>query len=243
MTKITITILAGMLLAAALPVVHADETKADCEDGQHWAGYTSTDQLRTLFYQLTDGHGAFVNNCEGEQWDGQDSVSTYHPTDAPCAPDPSVQDTAHPAVVYCMGNDPNAGSSNPITSGAIVPLRIRVTGDNEGTDRQQYYVGAQIGAVGWVVVYAGACSNQKEGTGLEGADSCGGSHQARQGVYLRDDTPNNVLATVVSAPGITKGYVSETDCDLATYQYGAEHNDRSLCGRDNTALGVEEILV
>jgi hypothetical protein len=198
--------------------------------------------------QLTPGH-AIVHNCEGEQWDGQDSVSRYHNDTAPCTADTNLQtlDTAHPAATYCMGSDPNDGTSNPL-NGAVVPIRIRVTGDNGGQGHQQYYASTQIGSVGWAVVYLGECQNGSPG--LEGSTTCGsdgGKGEARQGAYVRDDTPGNVLATVVSAPGLTKGYVKEGDCDQATYQAGAYDPDpetaRTHCGRDNTAIGVNEIIL
>ncbi|GEM_PF-5078010 len=251
MTKLTIALLVGTLILGGLHVAAADESKADCEknvewydangvkhdDPQPWAGYKDTDPVRSLFYQAdaSEGNPVYFNNCEGEQWDGQDSVSTYHATDDPCQPDVNP-DATHPAVVQCMGVDPNTGSSNPL-GGATIPVRLRLTGDNEGSTSQQYYLGVQIGAVGWAVIYLGECNG---GSGLEGEASCEHGHDAREGVYLRDDSPGNPLATVVSSLGLTKGYVSEGDCSEATYMKGAEEGNRRECGRDNTALGADE---
>lgn len=62
-------------------------------------------------------------------------------------------------------------------------------------------------------------------------------------VYVADNTPGNVLATVVSAAGITQGNVGETDCDQSVYQSGATQGNRTLCSRDNTAVTVTHSLL
>ncbi|MEA3198582.1 MAG: hypothetical protein QOE90_10 [Thermoplasmata archaeon] len=258
MTKLTIAILAALVAVPMLHIVAADESHADCEknvtwydaDGtkhvsdQGWAGYTQTDSARTLFYQATAGTPLYFNNCEGEQWDGQDSVNPgFHSNSDPCSAGEQV-DATHPAITQCMGTDPNQGTSSPVDNPGSVPVRTRVSGEGETTGTVQVYESTQIGGVGWAVVYLGSCTNQNGQTsGLEGDASCQGKGQNRQGVYLRDDTPPNALATAVSSAGLTKGYVSEGDCDQSTYQSGAEQGDRMKCGRDNTALGLEEDLL
>jgi hypothetical protein len=255
MNKLSIALLVSVLLLGGVHLAAADETSSDCEknvtwydaqgnkhnDTQPWPGYTDTDPVRSLFYQADAAAGdpVLFNMCEGEQWDGQDQVqNSYHPTDDPCSATPSP-DTTHPAVDDCMGNDPNNGTGQVPTPAGDAGLRLRVTGDQEGASRQQYYVAVHIGAVGWAVVYLGECNG---GAGLETDRSCGGSHDMRQGVYLRDDTPGNALAQVVSSVGLTKGYVSEGDCSESTYMSGAEQGNRHICGRDNTAVGAEEII-
>jgi hypothetical protein len=256
MTKLTITLLVGTMLLAGAHLAAADEGSADCEknvtwtdaqgvkhnDPQPWPGYQDTDPARTLFYQAdaAAGNPVLFNACEGEQWDGQDASSaSYHPDSDPCNPAFNT-DTSHPAAVDCMGSDPNQGTSNPLAGGGVV--RFRVTGDNEA-GREQLYVAFQIGAVGWAAVYLGECDGT--GGGLENDTKCQNdathARDLRQGVYLRDDTPGNALATVVSSAGLTKGYVSEGDCSQSTYQKGANEGDRRQCGRDNTAIGLEEL--
>lgn len=239
MNRAFLTILTLGLVAAAAPLALADETKADCEPGQQWAGYASTDAQRELIQGFT---GDAVAPCEGEHWDGQDSVQpAQNPgTDADCG---KGQTNANPSaddlfVGWCMAPNPNTGGADPL-AGNNQPLTFRASSKGTSASREAY-AGFDIALVGRAVVYAGEC--QGGGAGLEGASACQGGGQQRAGVYLRDNTPGNVLAQAVSAPGITKGYVSEADCDQATYADGANHNDRTKCGRDNTAVTVQTLL-
>lgn len=229
MNKLTIALLVGMTLFAAVPLVHADESNPDCEnnvtwkdaDGnehtndQPWIGYTATEPFVGPINDIlgATGTGAGLRTCEGEQWDGQDSVSSYHPGTEPCNADPAPDAST---VTLCMGTDPNEGAST-------LPVRTRVS-ESSG-DNKQAYAAADILMVGRAAVYVGQDGNTWT-----------------QAVYLRDNTPGDVLATAVSAPGITKGYVSEGDCDESTYMSGAEQGNRNLCGRDNTAITVVETL-
>lgn len=254
MNKLTIAILAVLLATPVLSVAGANESTADCEKSvtwtdengrentgpQPWTGYKQTDAARTFFYEATSGTPLYFNNCEGEHWDGQDAASgDYHASPSPCEQvDPSVPDPEHARVDSCMGADPNDGTSNPLENVGN-PVRLRATSVRT-QGNEQVYLGAQIGAVGWAVIYLGHCDGS--GAGLEGAASCEGTNQLRQAVYVRDDTPGDVLATAVSAPGITKGHVSQADCDEGTYMSGAEQGSREYCGRDNTAITLEEIL-
>lgn len=57
-------------------------------------------------------------------------------------------------------------------------------------------------------------------------------------VYVRDNTPGNLLFPFYSMTGVDKGHAAEGDCDQATYEEAARTGDRSLCGRDNTAFGA-----
>jgi hypothetical protein len=113
------------------------------------------------------------------------------------------------AAAVCTG--PNGPTGNAADD-PLNPLGVRVTSDGD-----QVYVGTNILLVGKAVVYADSDT---------------------VAVYIHDNTPTNVLASVVSAPRITQGHVSEADCDQATYQAGAENGD-ARCGRDNTAITVE----
>lgn len=240
MSKITLTIIAVALLAVpAIPLALADETKADCEPGQQWAGYTTTDALRILVSGIIGPNT--VRPCEGEQWDGQDSVQpSQNPGNgAGCNKAQNALATNSIFLGSCMNPDPNNGGADPL-SGNGQPVVFRVSYLNAGGKTQEAYVALDIALVGRVAVYNGECL--KGDNGLESAASCSGSGQSRTGVYIRDNTPGNVLAQVVSAPGITKGHVSEGDCDQATYARGANSGDRSLCGRDNTAITLDSIL-
>lgn len=200
--RTVIVLLATAFVLVGMPLAAADETTPDCEAGQPGTGYGRTAPAWTL---IQDDLGLPVASCEGEHWDGQDSVSSQPGS---CAG--SVNANPSDLIVgLCTGpGGPNGDAGDD----PLNPLGLRITSDGS-----QFYVGANIVAVGKAVVYAD------------------GNTAA---VYLRDNTPPNVLATLVSAPRITQGHVSEADCDQATYQAGAENGD-ARCGRDNTAITVE----
>ncbi|HET6405415.1 MAG TPA: hypothetical protein VFH78_12280 [Candidatus Thermoplasmatota archaeon] len=198
-----IVLLAASMTLVGMPVAAADEAHPDCEDGQPLVGYRSTLFLRDLL----EGNPAGLYACEGEHWDGQDTVQGDEA--ASCTPTVSaVPDDLF--VAFCQGSDPNAAPSLD----ASQPLAVRVGSANY----EEAYASTNIGGVGRAVLYVGP---------------------EMTAVYVRDNTPGNVLATAVSAPGITQGYVSENDCDQATYQGGAMAGDRTRCGRDNTAVTVQ----
>ena len=244
--RTTIALLAASLfllapLAGATEHDGPNETKADCEEGQPWIGYGRTDGARSTA-ENTTAEDADVRTCEGEHWDGQDNVQGQ-PENDPADQDGPVcltndaggVDNFH--VGNCMYSDPNTGGSDMLEK--TDPFNFRVSGTTDG--REELFVAIDIAQVGRAAVYVGHCSGGEESPGLEGAEKCEGSDQFRTGTYVRDNTPNNVLATIVSAPRLTQGYVSEADCTQAVYQHGAYHPP-SDCGRDNTAISTELIL-
>lgn len=242
--KTTIAILAASLIFVGAPFAAADQTtddtKADCGPGQDWIGYTSTRFVRFAYEDLGSPGG--VSTCEGEHWDGQDSVQPNQDpgTTAPCAGS-DIQGPESFFVGLCKRPDPNTPVLNAFDS--LTPVGVRVSGKTSGASYQELYVGQNIFLVGHSVVYVGHCTGGA--SGLEGDSSCDGSRQTRTGVYLRDDTPPNALATVVSAAGVTKGHVSEGDCNQQKYEDGAydpnPETARLHCGRDNTAITVETL--
>ena len=241
MSKLSIALLCACLVVVALPLVKADETKADCESGQGWAGYTQTDSARTLYHSIfVTGTDPTVDNCEGEHWDGQDSVyrsDPQHNSAAGCGPVLNSGAGVN-SVNSCAGWDDaqNGASPDPTINGRALDTRLSVRQDSSGAE---VYVLTDIAVVGRAAVYTGACHG---GNGLEGATSCGSSTEDRTAVFLKDNTPGELLATVVSAIGLTKGHAADGDCDQATYQHGAQTGDRSLCGRDNTAITVDALI-
>jgi len=219
-----IILLAAASVAVSMPFAAAAENHPDCEDNvtwtdqdgrehtgpQPWIGYKSSDALRTIYYNNAPAPLDTIYVCEGEHWDGQDTVQDDEPVS--CAPSakPDAEDLF---IGMCLGDDPgDATTDDPLN-----PLGFRVSHDGEDT-----YVGVNIALVGQAVLFTNDHSTA---------------------VYLRDNTDGNVLATVVSSLGITRGYVSENDCDQSTYQTGAQNDDRTLCGRDNTAITVEHGLL
>lgn len=202
--KLTIVLLAFALTVVAAPFAVADETNPDCEEDQPLIGYRSTDFLKDTV------RGQGLNVCEGEHWDGQDTVQ---PDQTPsCNPSTSLVPTDL-FVGFCTGTAPDTGSQDdPLTTGARV----------SSANLNEVYAGADIHPVGMAFVYVS---------------------EDRTAVYVHDNTPGNVLATIVSTPRITQGYVSENDCSQDVYQTGA-YSPPSQCGRDNTAITVEyETLV
>ena len=195
-------LLAASMTLVGVPLAAADEADPDCEAGQPLIGYRSTLFLRDLLA----GNPAGLYACEGEHWDGQDTVQGDEA--ATCNPTVStVPDDLF--VAMCQQADPNAAPS--LDAGQ--PLGVRVGSAN----LNEVYASVNIGGVGRAAAYVGPDMTA---------------------IYLRDNTPGNVLATVVSSLGITQGYVSENDCSQTTYQTGAMAGDRTLCGRDNTAITV-----
>lgn len=201
--KTTILFLAAAMIAVAAPIAIADETAPDCEANQPWIGYTSTSDVQATYESLGSPGGLYV--CEGEHWDGQDTVGSQETSTSNCAAAPQVSASG---VAWCMGSDPNEGDSDP-TAGAT-PVALRVSAGDGA------YVGSSIFSVGRAVVYT------------DGSNTVA--------VYIRDNTPGELLAQVVSAPRITQGHVDPNDCSQAEYQAGAEAHDGTKCGRDNTAI-------
>ena len=247
MTKLSIAFLAACLFTVAIPAAIADETKADCEDTQPWIGYTSTTSVRDFVDAFMEGvrPGSEADVCEGEQWDGQDTVQPEESgaNSPPCNEGPFQTADGGLFVSNCMDADPE--TQGEYAGLGLNAVRARASTSNLQEGSKEAYVALDIFAVGRVIVYSGFCQSG-DGEGLEGAESCDGARQGRNAVYVRDNTkqvlPVDALATAVSAPGITKGYVAEADCDQETYQKGAETNDRTLCGRDNTAITAQWIL-
>lgn len=204
MRSLTIVLLASFLTFGAIPLAAADETAPDCEDDQPSIGYGSAGAAAFRDLMNATNHPADLFVCEGEHWDGQDTVQ---PDQSPTC-NPSVNAVPDDLFVgMCMGTDPNGHeSANPLN-----PLAFRA-----GSTGDESYAAFSIGFVGRAAVYSG-----------DGVAA----------VYLRDNTPGNALATVVSAPRITQGFVDENDCSQAVYQAGAM-NPPSDCGRDNTAITV-----
>ena len=205
--KLSIMLLATCLVVVATPLATADETDPDCEDNQPWIGYSRTDPVRNVYQAQGSPLGLAL--CEGEHWDGQDTVQSDQPANcnAPVNPDPNDL-----FVGYCLGPDPNSmEGGNPLN-----PLGLRV-GAKDGA----VYASANIGLVGRAAVY---------------------TDDSTTAIYLRDNTPGNVLATVVSTARITTGYVDENDCPQSVYQAGA-YAPPSSCGRDNTAITLEHGLL
>lgn len=222
MNKMFTTFLtAGLLLIAApLAVAETREANPDCEDDQDFVSYSPLGQ--SVAAELAQ-FGFFA--CEGEHWDGQDSVSDEGSSNdiTSCGNTDHLNPSGNAHhMSFCKGANPNEDGASTL---AGKPVTFRVSTEGEGTD-QRAYVALDIAAVGHAVVYT-----EKDGS------------FNRNGVYIRDNIDEfagrNYLADVVSAAGITKGYVSEEDCDHETYQENARKNDRTVCGRDNTAVTTE----
>lgn len=275
MTRLTLALLTASLLFAGAPfagATHDDssEKRADCEnaDNQGWIGYNSSRTARQLYENASKGNNVIVgdstvdpvlnkaltlvivDNCEGEHWDGQDTVNnetTDEPTttnDPTCTPKLSETAANDFSVTNCQRADINDNVDGPT---GRAPLGWRVSGKGSGDGKhQELYVGLDILLVGRAAVYVGTCSDGTKG--LEGAEKCDSQSSAAHGratrsaVYLRDNTPDNRLAFIVSSAGITRGEAGEADCSQEAYYQGVEEGNRSRCQRDNTALTVDALL-
>lgn len=259
MNRMTLAFITASMLLAAAPLVGAthdaqSQKRADCEnaDNQGWIGYHSSRTARQLYENASKTapfNSAVVDNCEGEHWDGQDSVNNdaqNEPTttsETQCAPKVSESATGDFSVTQCQRADINEGGDGPL---GRTPLALRLSGKGSGDGKyQEVYVGTDIMLVGRAAVYAGTCSDGTQG--LEGAAQCDSQstahgRQARTGAYVRDNTPGNVLAVIVSSAGITRGEAGEGDCSQERYYQGVEENRRDLCTRDNTAITAEALL-
>lgn len=124
-TRLLVALLPPVLLLAP-PSAGADEAKADCEPGQAWIGYGTTDPIRETWESIPPPIG--LRNCEGEHWDGQDSVEPTRapPTSPPCLEADVDQANGVVYVAYCLGSDPNDGSASLL---GLHPTRHRLTVD------------------------------------------------------------------------------------------------------------------
>lgn len=215
-----------VLALFAMPVAAADEAHADCEATQPWIGYRTTDGARATIEPALAQHGLLVDACEGEQWDGQDGVQPD--TGGSCS---GTIDTDPDEIfaALCEPADPNAVAGDDPTT----PLRARLS--TRGAS--EAYVATSAVLLARTAVYVGTCGEGEPG--LEGEASCGGTRELRIGIYVRDDTPGDLLwgLTPPCLISITGHCMSENDCSQATYQYGA-YDPPSQCMRDNTAIGA-----
>ena len=219
--------IALLLALASLPIAVADEAAADCEDEQPWIGYRTSEPVRAAARPALEGMGIGLEACEGEQWDGQDAVEPDWTASCTGSVEPDP-DGANAGI--CMGADPNAMSGDEVTT----PVGVRAS-----TAEREAYLGTNVLLVGRVALYAGTCGEGEPG--LEGDASCDGAREVRTGLYARDNTPGNILATLGQCTRWIICYVSESDCSHDTYVRGAM-DPPSQCGRDNTALGASILL-
>lgn len=231
-----------VLLAVPLvlaPVARADEDHPDCEEGQPWL-VAQRHPAQVVLGAVEEALPADVQACEGEQWDGQDPLND-EPTTCTFTlrPEPLL-------VGLCMGADPNSMAGEDVLN----PVGFRVSADaGAGADDAgepgvaggpvAVYASTSVALVGRVAVYADACQALLPGL----AGDCGGSAAGQAGVYVRDNTPGNILIQLMPAClfSITGCYASESDCSYDLYRQEQESGSR-MCSRDNTALGVGFVL-
>lgn len=193
------------------PTHRDDETAPGCESTQPWIGYGRTHEVRAFYASLDPER--HVSTCEGEHWDGQDTVQPGHrpPTSGtggtvcPAAEAPS----GGVGVSNCMQPNPNFGEST------VLGFRLTTSGTNA-------YASTTIGPLGRAAV---SQTSTQEGS-------------TTTGVYLKDNTEGDLLASAVSMTRVTRGFVRNADCSQAQYEAGA-YGDSPSCGRDNTAMTIE----
>lgn len=223
MRSLLLFVSASLLFA---PVAAADENRADCEAGQPWF-FAERSGVQPTFDAVDDATPGDLAFCEGEQWDGQDSVN-----DQPASCTGSVS-LDPPSFALCLGPDPNSAPSDDVNT----PLGARASTDGSN----EAYVAVNVAFASRVALYVGTCGTGE--AGLEGEATCAGSRELRTGLYWRDNTIGNIIVQLTPRCllSITGCGAAENDCDHATYraeQEGAGY----ACGRDNTALGASLLL-
>lgn len=207
-----------LLTLLAAPGALADETMADCEAGQPWVGHPSTRMVPEVYDGL--GRPGEARMCEGEHWDGQDQVqpaSGASESGVACLDaDPDADDLF---VGYCMG--PTNGAERERDFATVANGSSPAGARLGSTGGDETFAGVDAMFVGKAMLYVGA----QDGLTV--------------GLYVRDNTPSNLLATAVSGTGITRGYVAEGDCTHEEYERQDPSWQRPSCGRDNTAVTVE----
>lgn len=211
-------------LTAALCVsafVVADETAPDCETNQK-AGQGDKISERSAPLRSGQGSGA----CEGEQWDGQDSVN---------------QNTAG-VNAGAAGNQPNINDNGPQDA-----LHLRVSAATSGAA----YARTDIFGVGAAAAYTDGTTSavylqdysdslsQATGLGDEYMLAYNAAHDAAFGTT--HDYSDNWLAGAVHLAHITQGenFGEESpSCTQDAGTSGASYAD-GTCNRDNTAVTVE----
>ena len=181
MTMKTTTLL--MLSILAVPSALADERAPDCEAGQPWIGYGSSEPAREAYDDA--GAPGGLATCEGEHWDGQDPAT---------------------------GADPNAHPSDDA-------LQPGAAGASTGAGLYAY---AHVAFVARAAVHA---------------------DQGSVALYVRDNTPGNLVASAADPLSPTGPAVAESDCDQTAYAARHATGDRWRCARDNTAITLEHALL
>lgn len=142
MTRAIVVALAPLLLllSPAVLAAPASEAHPDCEAGQPWIGYRSTERARTAYGDAGAPGGLAL--CEGEQWDGQDPLES---SNAGCAGAFALEPAAA-HVGFCQPADPNAAGGNPL----VEPAGARASAEGSG----RVYVAANVAFVARGAVYA-----------------------------------------------------------------------------------------
>lgn len=118
----------------------ASEAHPDCEDGQPWVGYRTTERARAAHADAGSPGGLAL--CEGEQWDGQDPLEAR---DAGCAGTLAL-DADAPHVGFCQPADPNAAPGDDV----VEPAGVRASAQGSG----RVYVAANVAFVARGAAYA-----------------------------------------------------------------------------------------
>ncbi|MHB8605741.1 MAG: hypothetical protein ACYDCK_10855 [Thermoplasmatota archaeon] len=199
--------------------------------------------------------GVSERSCEGEQWDGQDTLNPNAENDpntvAPCSGVTADPTTGAYVVALFQCSDPDH-SFNDI--GHPLALRESARADTTHLSDAALYSSSTIIPVGTTAVFLSACfvhspidgtsgANQGVVTGpalgspTYGTTPCQGSTgQQTVAWYGKDRTPTTSIACAISAARLTKGYCSPGDCTQIEYDQSAVDPTQPTCGRDNTAI-------
>lgn len=261
--------LPGLALASGANAGEPTETDPYCERVRNGS---STDYPGIGWYNPSlaflddNGDGADVPVgpatlmvCEGEHWDGQDTIGGDYANSGTCSG--QLVDLPNDRYIIAVGQCPTPADNTPFDPTSPVGVRVSAQGDvNQDGDTSDLgfnhgaaYASIRIINVGEAAVFAGGCHNlagdqlgPSSAFGSAGTQECQGEvGHGVLGVYLQDDmvTPvDNTVARVVTLLRLTKGYVAEGDCTQAEYAASALadfNGEPATCGRDNTAISIE----
>lgn len=256
MKILAITLLALLAPISAASTTYGEESETDpyCELTRNGApqDYPGIGWYPEILRPDTAIGPAFVTVCEGEHWDGQDSVNGGAASDPSHACSGNHVDLARWTATLAIMQCADPGAQPPQLLPDPVGARASTFWDAPRIGSAASYAFLRARGVAGVGVFASACTGV-----FEPAYEAGhwfGSARCQTGglslghvtfaVYVIDDTPfgMNVLAALVSSLDPGPPNVADADCSQATYaqsMWSESQGGPPTCSRDNTAITIE----
>lgn len=194
---------------------------------------------------------ASVTACEGEHWDGQDTVSPEFADEPRCTDELVDLERVAVLVAYRACPDPSTPST-PLAELDPVGVRSSTIADSAGWRSAATYFSLRVESVAHAAAFASACT-RAFGPAIEIGHAAGSSACQSGGLglghvtlafYARDDMPFGIdlLARILTGVGPGPGGASDDDCSQETYDesmWNVAHGLPPTCERDNTAVTIE----